>query len=107
MSKSDILSKSTRSRRMKKAGTALAFTAAVTLGGMALAAPANAASIGRVGETTHPTDGSWHAVWSSAWSPAWNDCRAKFSQTKSVALVTYTPINSAGDYYSIWECRNQ
>jgi hypothetical protein len=63
-----------RGKRIKKAGTALVLTAAVTLGGIAFAAPAQAAELGRVSADAN-------------WSAGWKACRAKYPATRSIRDV--------------------
>jgi hypothetical protein len=109
MNSSDILSKNVLVQRVKKAGTALALTAAVTLGGIALAAPANAATLGNPVEVlSTSTDGSWSAVWKGAWGKAWDACRAEYPGTRSVEMMwpyNYQPVSrDFGHTQSEWKC---
>lgn len=97
---------STRGQRVKKAGAALGLTAAVTLGGIALASPANAATTPKIPVFSTPANQSYSTVWYSAWGWAWDICRAQRPQTRSVQLVSYSLLNSSGETRSWWLCRD-
>ncbi|MEU1276658.1 hypothetical protein [Streptomyces sp. NPDC005799] len=100
------MNRSTIIQKSKKAGTAIALTATVALGGIAFAAPANAAELGRVEENTAPTSLSWHDVWASAWSQAYSHCKANYPETKSVSMVDYFQLDHNPKVHSTWSCRD-
>ncbi|MFG2733071.1 hypothetical protein [Streptomyces canus] len=104
------MSTSRHNRKTRTAGAALALTAAFTLGGIALAAPASAKVVGyvTVSASGGPTDSSnpYKTAWDLTWGKAWNQCRADYgSQVKSLNLLSYD-TNGRGTWTGQWECRD-
>jgi hypothetical protein len=91
---------------MRAAGAALALTGAVTAGGIATAAPADAATltyvtVSRLGDGSH--------AWSETWGTAWDRSRAKDSRTKSIELasVGHGTTQLDGPFcMAVWACRD-
>jgi hypothetical protein len=76
---------------MRRAGAALVVTAAVALGGLALAAPAQA-TLERSVYVPDPPRAN------QMWGRAWNECRKQYPDTHSVHWFSSTPH---GPY---WQC---
>ncbi|MEU1343901.1 hypothetical protein [Streptomyces sp. NPDC005827] len=96
-----------RNRRMRTAGAAFALTAAVTVGGIATAVPAGAATltyvtVSRLGDGSH--------AWSETWGTAWDRCKAADSRTKSIHLDSvgtgWTDTPREQFYTAVWACRD-
>jgi hypothetical protein len=81
-------------RRAQRAGTALVLAAATALGGIALAAPAQAAQIGRA-----DAEGA-------SWGAGWDACRKKYPATRSIRDVGNSWGDTDGKSGIIWNCYN-
>jgi ABC-type phosphate transport system substrate-binding protein len=101
---------SVRHTKLRAAAITLALAAAVTAGGVALAAPAGAAELGKVVVEAQGAKGSnpYWDTWNATWGKAWDECRRVYPRTKSVDLVSYDywDTGNTRNYAGQWSCRD-
>lgn len=97
-------------QQRKLVGVVLACGAVAALG-IGLAAPANAATLGKItnyapGYVFKSERPSRQEVSNTIWRTAWEACRRDHRATRSVELVSYTQFSNRGQVTSTWNCRN-
>lgn len=92
-----------RSRRMRSAGAALALTAAATMGGIAVAAPASAKTLGT---TTFTVPGHPQQAWGATWGQAWDACQYQNRRTRSIELLKVVRWTNPDSTTVTWACRD-
>ncbi|MEU9330874.1 hypothetical protein AB0D91_45305 [Streptomyces canus] len=90
-------------KRVKKAGLALVLAAAATAGGIAVATPASAATLGVV-VVTRPGYIPNPYREPGVWEEAWGACRNVWPQTRSAAWTRTLSYQGKSEMY--FDCRD-